>query len=76
MRPSRFTWKRPEFRSESGSRELTFALDTPRAWERSQVVTSYGTPMAGVTALAEGRIRFTMAVADGQEVRVSAAENA
>ena len=70
-----FYMEAPRIPERVQSRELTFTLDTPRAWQRSQV-TSDGAPVAGVTALAEGRIRFTMAVADGQEVRVSAAENA
>ena len=70
-----FHMEAPRIPERVRNRDLTFTLDTPRAWQRSQV-TSDGAPVAGVTALAEGRIRFTMAVADGQEVRVSAAANA
>ena len=57
------------------SRELTFTLDTPRAWQRPQV-TSDGAPVADVAALSEDRIRFTLPVHDGQQLRVSAAAEA
>lgn len=54
------------------NRELTFTMDVPAAWQ-APAVTSDGAPVADVTVLGEGRIRFTLPVHDGQQMRISAA---
>ena len=70
-----FYMEAPRIPERVRNRELTFTLDSPRDWQRP-VVTSDGTPIAGVTALAEDRMRFTLPVHDGQQVRISKAVDA
>ena len=70
-----FTMEAPRIPQRVRNRELTFTLDVPRAWERP-AVTCDGAPVSDVTPIAEGRIRFTVAAADGQRMRVSAASDA
>ena len=70
-----FHMEAPRIPERVQSRELTFTLDTPRAWHRP-VVTVDGTPITGVTALTEDRMRFTLPVHDGQQMRISKAVDA
>lgn len=69
-----FYMEAPRIPERVQNRELTFTLDVPPGWQRP-AVTSDGAPVADVTQLAEGRIRFTLPVHDGQQLRISAAAN-
>jgi len=65
-----FRIEAPRIPARVQNRELTFTLQVPRTWDRPTVVVD-GRQEVPVTALAEGRARFTCAVADGQQVRAS-----
>ena len=57
------------------NRELTFTMDVPPAWQRPRV-TSDGSAVTDVAQLAEHRIRFTLPVADCQQMRIENAADA
>lgn len=57
------------------NRELTFTMDVPPAWQNPHV-TSDGAAVADVAQLAENRIRFTLPVHDGQQMRIVPAADA
>ena len=65
-----FYMEAPRIPERARNRELTFILEIPPAWQQPMVL-SDGAPVAGVTALSQDRIRFTLPVADGQQVRVT-----
>jgi len=66
-----FWMEAPRIPERVQNRELTFTLDVPSTWQ-SPAVTSDGAPVTDVVALGEGRVRFTLPVHDGQQMRVSA----
>lgn len=65
-----FYMEAPRIPERARNRELTFTLEIPPAWQQPTVF-SDGAPVAGVTILSADRIRFTLPVADGQQVRVT-----
>lgn len=67
-----FWMEAPHISERVQNRELTFTMDVPSAWQ-AHAVTSDGAPVADVVVLSEGRIRFTLPVHDGQQMRISAA---
>ena len=64
-----FWMEAPRIPERVQNRELTFTMDVPPAWQRPQV-TCDGAPVDDVTLVAAGRIRFTFATADGQQLRI------
>ncbi|MDE2841124.1 MAG: hypothetical protein OXM03_10900 [Chloroflexota bacterium] len=70
-----FSMEAPRIPERAQNRELTFTMDVPPAWQ-TPLVTSDGAPVTDVAALSEGRIRFTLPVHDGQQMRISAADSA
>ena len=70
-----FYMEAPRIPERVQNRELTFTLDVPPAWQMP-LVTSDGAPVSDVTVLGEGRLRFTLPVHDGQQMRISAADSA
>ena len=64
-----FFMEAPRIPERVQNRELTFTLDVPATWQNS-VVTSDGVPVKDVTPIAAGRIRFTLPVHDGQQLRI------
>lgn len=65
-----FSMEAPRIPERAQNRELTFTMDVPPAWQ-TPLVTSDGAPVTDVAALSEGRIRFTLPVHDGQQMRIS-----
>lgn len=70
-----FYMEAPRIPERAQNRELTFTLDVPPAWQMP-LVTSDGAPVADVAAHGEGRLRFTLPVHDGQQMRIGAADSA
>ena len=64
-----FFMEAPRIPERVQNRELTFTLDVPATWQNS-VVASDGAPVNDVTAIKAGRIRFTLPVHDGQQLRI------
>ena len=67
-----FYMEAPRIPERVQNRELTLTADVPPAWQNS-LVTSDGEPVNDLTALAAGRIRFTLPVHDGQQLRIERA---
>ena len=67
-----FYMEAPRIPERVQNRELTLTADVPPAWQNS-LVTSDGEPVNDVTATAAGRIRFTLPVHDGQQLRIERA---
>ena len=67
-----FYMEAPRIPERAQNRELTFTMDVPPTWQ-APTATSDGAPVADMVVLSEGRIRFTLPVHDGQQMRISAA---
>lgn len=65
-----FYMEAPRIPERVQNRELTFTLDVPSDWE-NPVVTSDGAAVADVSRIGEDRIRFTLPVHNGQQIRIS-----
>ena len=67
-----FYMEAPRIPERVQNRQLTLTADVPPAWQNS-LVTSDGEPVNDLTAIAAGRIRFTLPVHDGQQLRIERA---
>ena len=67
-----FYMEAPRIPERVRNRELTFTMEVPPTWQ-APAVSSDGAPVADMVVLSEGRIRFTLPVHDGQQMRISAA---
>lgn len=67
-----FYMEAPRIPERVQNRQLTLTAEVPSAWQNS-LVTSDGEPVNDVTAIAAGRIRFTLPVHDGQQLRIERA---
>ena len=70
-----FSMEAPRIPERVQNRELTFTMDVPPAWQHPHV-TSDGSAVTDVAQLAEDRIRFTLPVVDGQQMRIENAADA
>lgn len=66
-----FCMEAPRIPERVQNRELTFTMDVPSTWQ-APVVTSDGAPVPDVATIGDSRIRFTLPVHDGQQMRIGA----